>query len=73
MKPCPMFGTASAAFVYNWTEVTCGSPLKPNVQNKCSPAYTAQCCRDGNCTINPNGKTGDVCRGIWTKNDEIDM
>jgi hypothetical protein len=73
MKPCATFGTASAVFLYNYTEEACGDPNVPNVQNQCSPAYTAQCCIAGNCTINPDGKTGDVCRGVWVRNKEVDI
>jgi hypothetical protein len=73
MKPCNMTGVASAIFTYFYKEETCGSPDKPNIQNQCSPAYTKQCCIAGNCTINPNGKTGDVCRGVWVQDQEIDI
>jgi hypothetical protein len=73
LKPCKYYGAATAFFLYNYTEEKCGSLDKPNVENKCSPAYTKQCCIDGNCTINMAGKTGDVCRGTWVKNLEIDV
>jgi len=73
MKPCPQFGAASTVFLISYQQVECGSPDKPNVQNNCPADYTKNCCIDGNCTINPNGKTGDVCRGMWVKNKEIDI
>jgi len=79
IKPCPQFGAASAMFTYNYTEVNCGSYLKPNIQNSCPQDYAEHCClpdRQGgppDCTINPNGKTGDVCRGTWVQNKEIDF
>jgi hypothetical protein len=73
MKPCPQMGTASAIFTYFYKEESCGSPDKPNIRNQCSPAYTKQCCINGDCTINPNGKTGDVCRGHWIQDQEIDI
>jgi len=73
MKPCPQFGAASTIFLFSYQEEACGDPNKPNVLNQCSGDYTQNCCIDGNCTINPNGKTGDVCRGVWVKNKEIDI
>lgn len=79
IKPCPQFGAASAMFTYNYSEVHCGDFTKPNIKNECSPAYTAQCCfpdrtgEPGDCTINPNGKTGDVCEGVWVQNKELDF
>ena len=73
MKPCPNYGAASTMFLYSYDEETCGDPDKPGILNKCSPAYTKQCCISANCTIDPNGKVGDVCRGIWVKNKEIDL
>jgi beta-glucanase (GH16 family) len=71
MKPCPSFGVANGIWLFSYQEEACGST--PNIRNNCSAAYTKQCCIDGNCTINPNGKTGDVCRGQWIKNKEIDI
>jgi hypothetical protein len=73
MKPCPQMGSASAIFTYFYKEETCGDPAKPNIRNTCSAAYTKQCCIGGDCTINPNGKTGDVCRGHWIQDQEIDI
>ena len=73
IKPCPKFGVASTMFLYSYQEETCGDPNTPGVRNTCSPAYTQQCCINGNCTIDPNGKVADVCRGVWVKNKEIDL
>ena len=73
IKPCPKFGVASTMFLYSYDEETCGDPNEPGVLNKCSPGYTKQCCINGNCTIDPDGKVADVCRGIWVKNKEIDL
>lgn len=73
IKPCPQFGSASTMFLYSYDEESCGDPAKPGIRNKCSPAYTQQCCINGNCTIDPNGKVADVCRGVWVKNKEIDL
>jgi len=73
MKPCAHFGSASTVFLFSYQQEACGDPDKPNVVNQCSKGYTANCCIAGNCTINPNGKTGDVCRGVWVMNKEIDI
>ena len=73
MKPCSKFGAASTMFLYSYDEETCGDVNKPGILNTCSPSYTKQCCLQGNCTIDPNGKVGDVCRGTWVKNKEIDL
>ncbi len=73
IKPCPTFGVASTMFLYSYQEETCGDPAKPNIKNTCSPAYTKQCCKGGQCIIDPNGKVNDVCRGVWVKNKEIDL
>ena len=73
IKPCAKFGAASTMFLYSYQEETCGDVNKPGILNTCSPAYTKQCCIRGNCTIDANGKLGDVCRGTWVKNKEIDL
>lgn len=60
-------------FLYSYDEEHCGDPDKPGIRNTCSPEYTQQCCIDANCTIDPDGKVADVCRGIYIKNKEIDL
>jgi hypothetical protein len=62
MKPCNQFGTASAIWMYNYTEETCDE-TDPNHQ--CSPEYSDWCCGGQQCmTWNDKCQVGRYCLGL---------